>query len=93
MFTQIRSAFSLLSLPFLPPPLLSQNYGKTALHFAASGGNPRIVEILIKADPSGDHLNKKGNSLTALARAIQQDGYGIAGAAECAALLRAAGAV
>ena len=59
MFTQIRSAFSLLSLPFLPPPLLSQNYGKTALHFAASGGNPRIVEILIKADPSAGHLDMK----------------------------------
>jgi hypothetical protein len=47
--------------PFLhvPHPPLSQNEGSTALIGAAFMGKPRIVDILIKADPSGDHLNIK----------------------------------
>ena len=65
----------------------------TALMYAASTGKPRIVELLIKADPSGDHLNMKMSYGTALAIAIQVDGHGQAGAAECVALLRAAGAM
>jgi hypothetical protein len=40
--------------------------------------------------PSNDSQNNDGD--TALARAIQRDGDGDAGGAECAALLRAAGA-
>jgi ankyrin repeat protein len=44
-----------------PPssPLLSQYQGWTALIIAARKGHPRIVDMLIKADPSGDHLNMK----------------------------------
>ena len=55
----IRSVSSILSLP--PPPLSqSDEYGGyTALIYAAQQGNYRSVEILIKADPSGDHLNIK----------------------------------
>ena len=81
--------------------------GLTALYMAVMGtngaGGPRIVEILVKADPSGDHLNKKGGypGETPLAGAIYQGGYykrsggehGVAGADECAAILRAAGAL
>jgi hypothetical protein len=48
-----------ISLLSLLPPLLSQEYGCTALILAAFNGKPRIVDILIKADPSGDHLNMK----------------------------------
>jgi hypothetical protein len=40
--------------------------------------------------PSNDSQDEYGE--TALAKAIEYDGYGRAGAAECAALLRAAGA-
>ena len=45
--------------PVPPPPPLSQGGGWTALIKAAYHGKPRIVDILIKADPSGDHLNIK----------------------------------
>jgi hypothetical protein len=33
--------------------------GITALMTAAEAGKPRIVEILIKADPSEEHINMK----------------------------------
>ena len=43
----------------LSPPLFSQYNGRIALMIAALNGKSRIVDILIKADPSGDHLNMK----------------------------------
>jgi hypothetical protein len=43
----------------LPPPPSQSGTGSTALIWAALCGKPRIVDILIKADPSGDHLNMK----------------------------------
>jgi hypothetical protein len=48
-----------LPLPSFSPTPLSQKVGVTALMLAANCGKPRIVDILIKADPSGDHLNIK----------------------------------
>ena len=95
MFTYVYP-LCILSLvpPFSPPLTLSQKHGSTALIKAACFGNPRIVEILIKADPSRDHLNSQHNDgNTALAVAIYYDGEGTAGCAECVALLQAAGAV
>ena len=58
MFTNPLYPGSLLFFTSLPP-LFSQNEGSTALIGAAFMGKPRIVDILIKADPSGDHLNIK----------------------------------
>lgn len=49
-------------------------------------GKPQIVEIQIKVDPPGDHLNMTNNyGMAALAYAISQN------KAECSALLRTAG--
>ena len=61
--------------------------GNNALLTAASEGYPLVVEALIKADPSPDHLDIKGYGKTsALKWAILYNN------SECAALLRAAGA-
>ena len=61
--------------------------GNNALLSAASEGYPLVVEALIKADPSPDHLDIKGYGKTsALKWAILYNN------SECAALLRAAGA-
>jgi hypothetical protein len=54
----VSTPLCILSCP-PPPPPLSQSYGSTALILAAQHGKPRSVDVLIKADPSGDHLNMK----------------------------------
>ena len=76
-----------------------QYNGYTPLMKACSNPqDPRIVDVLIKADPSPDHLNmKSGSGTTALNLAIGVDSryYNeemVLKYYECAALLRAAGA-
>ena len=55
--------------------------------FASQNGHSRVVQVLIKADRSADHLNaKRQEGYTALAFAIEADKL------TCEALLRAAGA-
>ena len=61
MKTLLRELCNLHMFPYLllPPPPSQSGTGSTALIWAALCGKPRIVDILIKADPSGDHLNMK----------------------------------
>ena len=68
-----------------PPSLVSIPLPPSHTHtYRVSNHLPPIV------CPSNDSQDNGGR--TALAGAIEYDGYGIAGCAECVALLRAAGA-
>ena len=77
----------LSSISPLPLTHYSQKNGSNALMFASQNGHSRVVQVLIKADRSADHLNaKRQEGYTALAFAIEADKL------TCEALLRAAGA-
>ena len=88
---------SLFLYPHPSTPLTTQEddeYKKTALIYAAANGHVEAAKALVAADPDPAHLNMKVGigGWTALVYAIQSDKRGIQGCAECAAVLRAAGA-